>query len=137
MPIAEKHDLHALHAALAEVCAVQGRETSERETKGRNVPRVMIEYLMLKDVNDTPTDAEALINYLCGLPVHINLIPYNAIADAPHLAGSEPARRAEFSAALKRAGYPVTTRYSLGADIAAACGQLVRQENRARAMLSL
>ena len=64
------------------------------------------------------------------IPVHINLIPYNPIAEAPHLVASDSGRRAEFSGILKAAGLPVTTRYSLGADIAAACGQLVRQEHR-------
>ena len=63
--------------------------------------------------------------------VHVNLIPYNPIADAPHLVGSPPERREAFSNLLKTAGFKVTTRYSLGADIAAACGQLVRQEHRA------
>ena len=50
--------------------------------------------------------------------------------DAPHLVGSPRERREEFSAALKAVGLKVTTRYSLGSDIAAACGQLVRQEHR-------
>jgi 23S rRNA (adenine2503-C2)-methyltransferase len=59
--------------------------------------------------------------------VHINLIPFNPIADAPHLRGSGQAVIREFSDSLKNAGLKVTIRYSLGADIAAACGQLVRQ----------
>jgi 23S rRNA (adenine2503-C2)-methyltransferase len=35
---------------------------------------------------------------------------------------------------LKDAGLTTTVRYSLGSDIAAACGQLVRKENRKKAM---
>ena len=115
MPISQRYPLADLRAALDEVSAISGH-------------LVMIEYLMLKDVNDTPQDAEALIEYLCGADVHINLIPYNPIAETPHLAPSERPRREVFSQTLKAAGFPVTTRYSLGSDIAAACGQLVRQE---------
>jgi len=123
MPISQRHGLDELRGALEQVIAIQQHE-------------VMIEYLMLAGVNDTDADVAALIHYLAGLPVHINLIPYNAIDDAPHLTGTGPERREEFSAALKGAGFPVTTRYSLGSDIAAACGQLVRSENRARGMAS-
>jgi 23S rRNA (adenine2503-C2)-methyltransferase len=119
MPISARYSLAELRTALEQVTVIQQHE-------------VMIEYLLLADVNDTPADAEALIEYLRRIPVHVNLIPYNPIEGAGHLVGSDRARRDAFSLALKRAGLPVTTRYSLGADIAAACGQLVRQENRAR-----
>jgi 23S rRNA (adenine2503-C2)-methyltransferase len=120
MPIAARHSLGELREALEAVAAIQQH-------------LVMIEYLLLKDVNDGPQDIEALVEYLHGIGVHINLIPYNPIAEAPHLVGSDSKRREAFSKALKAAGFPVTTRYSLGADIAAACGQLVRQEHRAHA----
>ena len=69
-----------------------------------------------------------------GLRVHVNLIPYNPIDDAPHLAGSDRPTREAFGAILKAAGLKTTIRYSLGADIAAACGQLVRRESRAVAI---
>jgi 23S rRNA (adenine2503-C2)-methyltransferase len=117
MPIAQRHSLAELRRALERVTAI-------------NQHVVMIEYLMLAEVNDAPCDAEALVEYLGAIPVHVNLIPYNPIADAPHLLGSPIERREEFAAALKTAGLKVTTRYSLGSDIAAACGQLVRQEHR-------
>ncbi len=120
MPISQRYSLAELRAALVEVTAIQQHE-------------VMIEYLLLEEVNDSPQDVQALVEYLRGISVHINLIPYNPIVDAPHLAASDGQRREQFSRSLKAAGYPVTTRYSLGADIAAACGQLVRQEHRSRA----
>jgi 23S rRNA (adenine2503-C2)-methyltransferase len=72
---------------------------------------------------------------LGGLDVHLNLIPFNPIEGAEHLQPSDELRSQAFSAALKAAGMRVTTRYSLGADIAAACGQLVRRENQARGRL--
>jgi 23S rRNA (adenine2503-C2)-methyltransferase len=120
MPVAARYDLCALRRSLEEIAAIQQHE-------------VMIEYLLLADVNDAPEDAQALVDYLAGLPVHVNLIPFNPIAEAPSFATSPVRRREAFSAALKAAGLPVTTRYSLGADIEAACGQLARTEHRANA----
>jgi 23S rRNA (adenine2503-C2)-methyltransferase len=114
MPIAARHALPDLRAALEQVAAITDHE-------------VMIEYLMLADLNDSLDDARTLAEYLSGIPVHINLIPYNPIESASHLVGSDARRRADFSDALKHAGLRVTTRYSLGADIAAACGQLARR----------
>ena len=95
---------------------------------------VMIEYLLLGGVNDSLEDARELAEWLRGLQVHVNLIPYNPIDEAPELAGSPPEAREAFANILKSAGYKTTTRYSLGGDIEAACGQLVRHENRIRAM---
>lgn len=88
---------------------------------------LMLEYLMLKDINDSMAQADQVARWVSGLNVHINLIPFNPIADAPHLRSSPPEVIRQFSAALKNAGLKVTIRYSLGADIAAACGQLVRK----------
>jgi 23S rRNA (adenine2503-C2)-methyltransferase len=113
IPLARRYPLDMLKDALLNV--------TNRQHK-----TVMIEYLLLDGINDTDEDLEALAEYLQDLPVHINLIPYNPIADAPNLSSTPPARRKEFAAALTAAGFTVTTRYSLGSDIAAACGQLAR-----------
>ncbi|GAA4432511.1 23S rRNA (adenine(2503)-C(2))-methyltransferase RlmN [Bremerella cremea] len=92
--------------------------------------RIMIEYLMLNQRTDRPEDAEKLIAFLKNIQAHINLIPYNSIDGADHLQGSSQEARELFANTLKAAGFPVTIRYSLGADIAAACGQLIQRENR-------
>ncbi len=115
VPLARRHPLPELLDALREVTALQGR-------------RVMIEYLLLRNVNDSPEDARALTEYLSGLPAHVNLIPYNPIDGALDLEGTDSAGRQAFAARVREAGFPVTLRYSLGADVAAACGQLVRRE---------
>ena len=60
------------------------------------------------------------------LHVHLNLMPFNPIDQAAWLRPSPPARERRFSAALKAAGFTVTTRFSLGKEIAAACGQLIQ-----------
>lgn len=120
MPIARLHSLSALREAIEDVSAAQAMP-------------VMIEYLLLDGLTDTDEDLVALSAFLRGLDAHVNLIPFNPIAGAPLLRPSQPRRGVAFAAALKQAGFRVTTRYSLGADVAAACGQLVQRENQARA----
>src|SRR5262249_12025623 len=55
---------------------------------------------------------------------HVNLIPYNPIDSAPELHATQTGDIRAFAAALRARGFTVTIRHSLGADIAAACGQL-------------
>jgi len=83
----------------------------------------MIEYLMLKGINDGPEDLSALIAFLQGTKAHINLIQFNAYPGAPFEPVAEELRKA-FGDEVKKAGFKTTLRYSLGDDIAAACGQL-------------
>lgn len=83
----------------------------------------MVEVLILKGVNDGPEDVAALIDFLRGTNAHINLIQFNPHPGAQFEPVSKEAREA-FGDELKRAGFKVTLRYSLGDDIAAACGQL-------------
>lgn len=117
IPLARHCRLEELRDALSACTAIQQQP-------------VMIEYLLLKDVNDSPHDAAALIDYLHGIPVHVNLIPFNPIDGAPELQTTDTPQRTAFANLLKAAGLRVTLRYSLGADIAAACGQLIQSENR-------
>ena len=119
IPLAARYPLPELRRVLVELNRIQPPNTD-----------VMIEYLLLAGVNDSPAAAHQLADWLAGLRVHVNLIPFNPIDDAPHLAGSDRSTREAFGAILKSAGLKTTIRYSLGADIAAACGQLVRKENR-------
>jgi 23S rRNA (adenine2503-C2)-methyltransferase len=123
IPLAKKYALEELQQTLRKVNRLQ------RST-------VMIEYLLLAGVNDAVDDAQELIDWLSGLNVHVNLIPYNPIEDAPELIGTERSERDAFAGLLKRAGLQTTIRYSLGNDIAAACGQLVKKENRQIAQLN-
>ncbi len=118
IPLARKYPLEQLRDSLVELQGIQCRQ-------------VMIEYLMLAGVNDSLDDAAELIAWLEGIDAHVNLIPYNLVPDAPHLVGSDRPTREAFAGVLKQAGLPTTIRYSMGQDIEAACGQLVRQENRA------
>jgi 23S rRNA (adenine2503-C2)-methyltransferase len=117
IPLAAKYPLSELRAAVAKINEIQNNT-------------VMIEYLMLAGVNDSLDDARQLADWLAGLDVHVNLIPYNPIDTAPHLRTTARPQRDAFAAILRAAGFITTIRYSLGADIAAACGQLVQRENR-------
>ncbi|MEI6892784.1 MAG: 23S rRNA (adenine(2503)-C(2))-methyltransferase RlmN [Pontiella sp.] len=91
--------------------------------------KVMIEYLMLAGVNDREEDLHALESYLKGIPVHINLIPFNEYAGS-NLYGTPERECIAFGEKLKAAGFNTTLRYSLGSDIAAACGQLVQHKQK-------
>ncbi|MCA9083087.1 MAG: 23S rRNA (adenine(2503)-C(2))-methyltransferase RlmN [Planctomycetaceae bacterium] len=121
IPLASRYPIEVLRETIQEINAIQGCS-------------LMLEYLMLDGINDSEADAAELADWADGLNVHINLIPYNAVAEAAHLHGSPPSAVQSFSEFLKRKGFRTTTRYSLGSDIDAACGQLVRLENRRRAM---
>lgn len=123
VPMEGRHPLGELRAAIARAAALQA---SARAGSG---PAVMLEFVMLRGVNDAPEDADAIVAFSRGLPVHINLIPYNAIDGAALEGTDRPGQRA-FAQRLKDAGLKVTVRYSLGQDIAAACGQLVRREEQ-------
>lgn len=118
IPLAKRYPLTMLQETLREFSSLTGRQ-------------VMIEYLMLANLNDSLDEAVELVSWLAGINAHINLIPYNKVDEAPHLTGSTRQQSEAFSRTLKDAGLPTTIRYSMGADIEAACGQLVRQENRA------
>ena len=89
---------------------------------------LMIEYVLLKGVNDGPEDLAALIDYLRGKEVHINLIQFNPHPGAAFEPVSKAAREA-FAHTLRKEGYKVTLRRSLGDDIAAACGQLAGRKD--------
>ena len=85
--------------------------------------KLMVEVLLLKGVNDSSEDISALIEFLSGIQSHINLIQFNPHPGAQFGPVSKETRE-EFGKELRKAGFKTTLRYSLGDDIAAACGQL-------------
>ena len=92
---------------------------------------VTFEYCMLDGVNDSLSQAKALLALVRGdgsidspgVACKINLIPFNPFAGSG-LKRSSPARVAEFAAVLQAGGVVTTVRRTRGDDIAAACGQL-------------
>ena len=92
-------------------------------TSGPEKRHIMLEYLMLKDVNDLDIHAKQLINIASQFRCKINLIPYNSVPGIEYSASSDE-RVYQFQKRLKAAGIVTTVRKQRGDPIAAACGQL-------------
>jgi 23S rRNA (adenine2503-C2)-methyltransferase len=88
-----------------------------------NARRITFEYVMLKDVNDSLTEAKALVKLLAGIPAKINLIPFNSWPGTKYEC-SDWERIENFSEIIFNAGYASPVRTPRGRDILAACGQL-------------
>lgn len=97
-----------------------------------NARRITFEYVMLKDVNDSPADARELVRLLDGIPAKVNLIPFNPWPGTVFEC-SDDAVIEEFSDILAEAGLSSPIRRPRGRDIGAACGQLKSESQRARA----
>lgn len=110
MQIENKYDMKSLHAALKNYVEKTGR-------------RITIEYLLIKDLNDTVESAKELANYLSDIKCNINLIPYNPTAKNDYQRPSNNSIM-KFKYLLEHSGKKVTVRLERGADIDAACGQL-------------
>ncbi len=112
IPSAKAYPLHALLQDCAAYNAATGR-------------RISFEYTLLQGVNDSPQQAKQLAALLSryGLAGHVNLIPYNPVADAEFGRPSGNAC-ARFADTLRSAGCGASVRQTRGSDAAAACGQL-------------
>lgn len=86
--------------------------------------RITIEYLLLKNWNDSINDAKRLFHFCRPIPVKINLIEYNPTDSGFEKSPEEHVRR--FVDFLESKNLIVNIRHSRGQDIAAACGQLVK-----------
>lgn len=91
---------------------------------------VTFEYVLLDGINDTVDDARRLIQLLKGIRCKLNLIPYNATLR--EFRRSTDAAIDRFYKTLRPLPVPVTIRWSKGADIDAACGQLLTSVEGAR-----
>ena len=95
--------------------------------KRRN--RITFEYVMLKDVNDTPEDARRLVKLLNGIKSKVNLLPLNEAAGIPFERPSDETVTG-FAQILADHYVTVSVRKSRGRDIRAACGQLITESSR-------
>jgi 23S rRNA (adenine2503-C2)-methyltransferase len=89
--------------------------------------RIIFEYALIKDVNDSDVLAEELARLLRGMPCHVNLIPLNSVPER-NLIGSAKNRVRAFESKLTELGISATVRRSLADDVTGACGQLRRRE---------
>jgi 23S rRNA (adenine2503-C2)-methyltransferase len=84
--------------------------------------RVLVEYVLLGGVNDSPDDARALARLLDGKLVKVDLIDVNGGTGG--FRRSERPARSAFLDALAQARIPFAIRYSGGQEVFAGCGQL-------------
>lgn len=94
--------------------------------KGYPLPprrRITIQYVLIRDVNDSPEEAQRLALLLRGLRCKINLIPLNPF-EGLEWQPPTPNAITRFQEVLIAAGYTALIRQSKGAGICGACGQL-------------
>jgi 23S rRNA (adenine2503-C2)-methyltransferase len=97
---------------------------------------ITFEYVMLRDVNDSPAHANQLAALLAKRPAKVNLIPFNPF-NGNDLRRSRNTAIDEFQNCLRRQGLVATVRRTRGDDIDAACGQLAgKVRDRVRVRLS-
>jgi 23S rRNA (adenine2503-C2)-methyltransferase len=97
--------------------------------KGR---KITFEYILFKDLNDSPAQARQLARLLAPLRAKINLIPFNPYPDSEFKRPDEERIQA-FQTILIAKHFTSVVRYSKGLDIMAACGQLRAAETNTTA----
>ena len=101
-------------SVLAEACQDYVRRTRRR---------LSLEWALIDQVNDRPSDAAELAAFAFPLRAHVNLIPLNPTPGYAARGTARPGVLA-FADQLHRAGVTTTIRDTRGSEIDAACGQL-------------
>lgn len=113
MPIAKQYPLVRLMATAEDYVAKTNR-------------KLMFEYVMIKDVNDSTENARELAKRLKNPLFFVNLIAYNPTGE---FVPSSPAQIKKFKDILMKAGVQALERYRFGQEIKGACGQLSGKTN--------
>lgn len=109
MPIANRYSLTEIFKAL-------------RYYLSKNSRRIVFEYCLIKDVNDSEDDIARLKVLTKGMLCHVNVICLNDNGGALKATTKEEAKL--FVEKLNSAGISATLRRSQGSDIEGACGML-------------
>jgi 23S rRNA (adenine2503-C2)-methyltransferase len=117
MPVNKKYPV----ATLFEACRYYNAQKKQRIT---------FEYILIAGVNDSVEQARELTKHARELATKVNLIPYNTV-EGLSWKRPERARQEKFLSILREGGIAATLRREKGHDIAAACGQLRLQTERA------
>jgi 23S rRNA (adenine2503-C2)-methyltransferase len=95
--------------------------------------RITFEYILLRDFNDSLSDARALARLVRRVPAKVNLIPANpdpVLGET--MVPPDAATVAAFQRELLERDVTATVRRRRGDDVSAACGQLRAQERAPR-----
>ena len=115
MPINETNNIKALIEALNHFYQQTGNE-------------ITFEYILFRDFNDSPQDADELVKIYRQVPADlVNIIEYNPIEQALFAKPEEDAIQ-KFMEHLEKNRVNARLRRSRGKDIDAACGQLANKE---------
>ena len=87
------------------------------------------EYILLKGINDSISDAKELISLCKKIPSKVNLIEYNKVENVPYEKSTQKSTQL-FIDILEKNKILVKLRKSRGEDIGAACGQLATQNKK-------
>lgn len=85
--------------------------------------RVSLEYLLMRDINDTKEHLDALLFFCDGLLCHVNILPINDVEGSPFKPSAKKTLEAWMNT-LNGKRIETTLRNSRGSDIDGACGQL-------------
>ena len=110
MPINRKYPLQMLQASLKQF-----------PLKSKGV--LFIEYVLIKGINDTQADVEALADFVAPLRVRINVIPYNPQVNDTYQPPSVEEFNQFYNWLIEKKLY-VRKRATKGQRVMAACGQL-------------
>jgi 23S rRNA (adenine2503-C2)-methyltransferase len=114
MPVNQKYPFGELMAACRDYVKITNRQ-------------ITFEYVLIKDMTCTKKAALALKKAFKGLICKMNLIPYNIVTEFDYLPPSRQ-EMIDFQKQLRSMGVHATLRLPRGRDVAAACGQLRREQ---------
>jgi 23S rRNA (adenine2503-C2)-methyltransferase len=115
MPVNIKHPITEIIDTIKEYSKNGGRRS------------FMVQYTLIRGINDTKEHVDALVLLLKGVSAKINLIPLNEHEGAA-FRRPDLGRVYAFQQELKQAGMVATVRLSKGRDIQAGCGQLINDK---------
>jgi len=108
MPINRKYNIESLLTECKKYC---------------NDNRITIEYILIKNINDTKEHALKLLKLLKNIKCKVCLIPFNSFNNSIYIS-SNIKNIINFQSILKKSNIITTIRKSKGSNIDAACGQL-------------
>jgi 23S rRNA (adenine2503-C2)-methyltransferase len=118
IPFAKKYPLEEILMAVDDYARLTKRD-------------ITYEYTLIADINDGPLHAVELASILRGKQCTVNLIPFNPIENMC-LQRPKNSQIKRFREILHERGVNTTWRYSKGADISAACGQLALSDTQSK-----